>query len=123
MSHVTKNISSFTQQDITHLLKNAHVKARTPGLRVLLATSPYSYGRILVITPRHSGNAVKRNKIRRRLKALFYQNNFYKHSYDCVVIVKKEGILTSFEDLRKLLTKAFFSLDSLNSSEIPPYQS
>ncbi len=116
MSHTAKNISSFTQQDVAYLLKNAHVKARIPGLRVLMAPALQEHGRILVVTPRHSGNSVKRNLIRRRLKSLFHQEQFSAHKYDCVVLVKKEGIATSFEDLKQLLTKAFVAI---HNEQIP----
>lgn len=123
MPELTKNISSFTQQDIAHLLKNSHVKARVPGLRVLLAHATFNYGRILIITPRQSGKAVFRNKIRRRLKSLFYEQQFFIHGYDCVVIVKKEGITTSFEKLKKLLHQAFSSIHSKQDISTSIYQS
>jgi ribonuclease P protein component len=121
--HVTKNLSSFTQQDIAHLLKNAQIKARVPGLRVLLGSTTLPYGRILVITPRHSGNAVKRNLIRRRLKAIFYQEQWFQYGYDCVVIVKKDGIGRSFEDLKTLLIQAFSTSDNQKASSSTPKQS
>lgn len=104
-----KNKRAFTQEEIQFLLKNAHLKARLPGLRVLLAPAQQSSGRLLVITPRHSGNAVKRNKIRRRLRSIFHEERWYNAGCDCVVIVKKEGILTSFEQLQQLLKTAFSS--------------
>ena len=109
MSHVTKKISSFTKQDIAHLLKNAHVKARVPGLRVLMAPAILDYGRILIIASRHSGNAVKRNLIKRRFKSIFNQQQLSIQPFDYVVIVKKEGIETSYNDLVILLKKAYIS--------------
>ncbi len=123
MPELTKNISSFTQQDIAYLLKNSHVKARVPGLRVLLAPANFNYGRILIITPRQSGKAVYRNKIRRRLKTIFYEQKLFLHGHDCVVIVKKEGIHTSFENLKKLLYQAFSTINVKQEAFSSIYQS
>ena len=107
MSEVTKNISSFTQSDISTLLKTARVKARIPGLRILTASPALAeHGRILIITPRKSGNAPQRNLIRRRLKSIFIEDHLYNKKIDFVVIVRSEGIKTPFAALRKLLARA-----------------
>ena len=120
MSEVTKNISSFTQQDVAYLFKNAHVKARSTGLRVLLAPAQKQFGRVLVVTPRRSGNSPCRNRIRRRVKALFYEERFYTNGYDCVLIVHKDGIATSFENLKKLIVRTFSSISPESAPSTPP---
>ena len=97
MPRVTKKISSFTQLDITKLLKTAKVKARIPGLRILAALSTLpEHGRVLIITPRRSGNSPQRNLIRRRIKAIFVEDELYKKNIDLVVVVRREAIDTSF---------------------------
>lgn len=110
MPRATKKISSFTQSEITKLLNTARVKARIPGLRILAASSSLpEHGRILIITPRRSGNAPQRNLIRRRIKSIFIQDELCNKKIDLVIIVRREGIETSFGNLRKLLHRVFNS--------------
>ena len=107
MPRVTKKISSFTQLDISKLLKAAQVRVRIPGLRILTASALLpDRGRVLIITPRRSGNSPERNLIRRRIKSLFVQDGLYLKGLDFVVIVRREGIDTSFGTLKKLLSRA-----------------
>lgn len=107
MPRVTKKISSFTQSDITKLLKNAKVRVRIPGLRILTAPASLpDHGRVLIITPRRSGNAPQRNLIRRRIKSLFIEDGLYLKNLDFVIVVRREGIETSFGTLKKLLSRA-----------------
>ncbi len=66
------------------------------------------YSRILVITSRKVGNAPMRNKIRRRIKSLFYEQSYYTGKYDCVVIIKKGGAHLSFAELKSLFATVMF---------------
>ncbi len=110
MPRVTKKISSFTQSEITKLLNTARVKARIPGLRILAAPASLpEHGRVLIITPRRSGNSPQRNLIRRRIKAIFIGDELYSKKMDLVIIVRREGIDTSFGTLKKLLHRVFGS--------------
>ena len=107
MSRITRKFSSFSQRDISELLKNARVRVRIPGLRILTAPAALpDRGRVLVITPRHSGNAPQRNLIRRRIKSVFFEDGLYKKNLDFVIVVRSEAIGTSFGELKKLLHRA-----------------
>ncbi len=97
---------SFSRAEVTELFKQAHRVLKTSGLTVLCAPSTREYGRILVVTAAAVGSAPKRNKIRRQLKALFYEQRFFTHGYDCVFIVRKEALMFSFEQLAQLLAKS-----------------
>ncbi len=107
MPRLGKSISSFSKKEVTTFFETSKVKARIPGLRVLISPAQKELGRILIITPRRSGNSCQRHLIRRRFKAIFLQEQLYKKGFDCGIIVRSEGIDTSFEDLRKLLLCAF----------------
>ena len=98
-----KKISSFTQQEIARLRKTAKHMYAAQGIRILAASSFSESSRILIVIPGTSGNAVKRNLIRRRIKAIFHQENFSTTQHDYVVIVKKAGIHASYETIRELL--------------------
>lgn len=58
--------------------------------------------RVLIVTPRKSGNAVERNLFRRRVRALFYECGFHEGVNDWLIFAKKAS-LTSYAELRKLL--------------------
>lgn len=96
-------ISHFTQKEIRTIFNKARRVYSDPGLVLLLHPSTQEYGRILVITSRKVGNAPERNKIRRRLKALFYQKKFYTFKQDCFVIIKKPGVHATYAELEAIL--------------------
>ncbi len=101
-----KRISRFTKQEISEIFKKARRAVRRPGLDILCAPAAKKTGRILVITPRKVGSAPQRNLVRRRLKAIFYEKKLFERGFDCVVIVKKPGVLLTFETLGDLLELA-----------------
>jgi len=103
MPNTFKKISSFKKSEISELFKRARVAIRCSGIRILTAQSKNKAGRILIVTPRTCGNSPQRNLFRRRIKAIFRENNLATHSKDFVIIVDKRGIATPFDKLRRLL--------------------
>ncbi|MEX0940557.1 MAG: ribonuclease P protein component [Candidatus Babeliales bacterium] len=104
---LARRISVFSKPEIQQLFKQARTCLNEQGLEVRLAPQKKEYGRILVVISRKAGNAVKRNLIRRRLKHIFYQESLFNHGLDCIVLARKEAMNLSFEQLKKLLFKAF----------------
>lgn len=104
------SLSKFTKQEISKLFSSARRCLKQPSLDILLSpTLTGSLGRILVITSRRIGNAPTRNKVRRRFKAIYHEDQFLERGYDCIVIVKPEGVRRTFDELKMLLNKAFES--------------
>ena len=99
-------VSHFSQSEIALLLKSARRVLKHPGLDFLIAPRAHEAGRILVITPKRIGNAPERNKVRRRIKALFYTQKLFQQNYDCIAIIKKDGIHLSSEELKNLIMHA-----------------
>jgi ribonuclease P protein component len=97
----------FTKHDVKTLFAKAKRVLRQPGLDILLAFSDRPQGRLLIVTSRFVGNAPERNKIRRRLKAIFYEQQLFEQPYDCIVIVKKGGVGISFDTLHAYLLQAY----------------
>lgn len=109
MTHTTSIVSSltkFTRREIDQLFKSCRPALRTHELTILKASAAQDRGRILIITKRHIGNAPQRNKLRRRLKAIFYEQSFYSLGYDLIVIAKKGAAALEFIQLEKLLQQA-----------------
>ena len=114
MSGKKSSLSKFTQTEISKLFRHAKRCVRSKGLDILLLPALESLGevgspqgRILVITPRRIGSAPQRNKIRRQFKALYHELGLTGRGYDCMVIVKPEGVGLAIEILRDLLLQAF----------------
>lgn len=99
-------ISHFSPREIRTIFNKARRAYSDPGLVLLVHPSTQAHGRILVITSRKVGNAPERNRIRRRLKALFYQTGLYTRLKDCFVIIKKPGINYTSDQLKEILTNA-----------------
>lgn len=96
-------ISEFSSRELSVLFKKARRVLTQPGFHILVAPATRPYGRILVVTSRKIGNAPERNKIRRRLKAIFYEERLFEKLLDCIVIVKSAGVHADFVVLKKLL--------------------
>ncbi len=74
--------------------------------------SIYKFG---IAVPRKIGNAVIRNKIKRRIKNIIDKKD-YKNDFNCIIIVGK-GILTrSFEEMSDYLYEALFKLNLIKET-------
>lgn len=69
-----------------------------------------SFGRILAVVSRKYGNAPERNLIKRRLKAIFWEERLYEKNIDFAVIARPAGKLYDFEQLKKLVLEIFAKL-------------
>jgi len=107
MAKISKEISKFTEKEVALLFRKAKPLLRHKCFDILCAPAAKDFGRVLVVTPKRIGKANKRNLARRRIKAIFYQENLYKNRLDCIVIIKKEGINLPFAKLRELIVNAY----------------
>jgi len=98
---------SFSPKEVTALFKAVCFRFKKQGIDILLAPAISENGRILVITARRVGNAPTRNKIRRRLKAIFYEQALYSLGHECIAIIKPEGAHIPFADLQSMLLEVF----------------
>ena len=81
---------------------------RHPGFDLLKGNAQDGPGILMVITPARIGNAVQRNTIRRRFKALFHELGLVKPESNWIIIVKKEGIDLSYASLKEIIENAKF---------------
>ena len=105
----------LSQTSVKSLFKKARRILKHPGLDLLVAPTNEAQGHLIIVTPARIGIAVKRNTIRRRIKALFHAHAFDQKGFDSIFIIKKEGIWLSYEQLQKIITYAFNQLSSNNN--------
>ena len=106
----------LTKKDIKALFLSARRVLRQLGLDILLAPTANPIGQLVVVTSRFVGNAPERNKIRRRLKAIFHEEKLSAQLYDCIVIVKKDGVALPFADLKEALLKAYAKVNKMETN-------
>jgi|SRR3990172_10815530 len=107
MSSIAKKISKFTKREIDYLFQHARRVIRNGVCTILLAPRQCEFGRVLIITSRKVGNAPERNLIRRRIKAIFYEEKLFDRNFDCVVIAQKKLTELSFDQLKTLILDAY----------------
>lgn len=101
-----RRITQFLRAEIRTLFRSAKPRIKEHGLDIRLASKSNQVGRILIVIPRSVGSAVTRNKIRRRIKNIFYQKKLFALPYDWLVFVSKPAADLSFAQLEALLLKA-----------------
>ena len=102
MTRVFHAMTTFGQHEVDALFKATIARYKIQGLDLRLAPKFLPLARLLIITPRACGNAPKRNRIRRRLKSIFYEQKYYELPYDWIVMVRKEGIDLDFDQLKEI---------------------
>lgn len=96
----------FTSKQVREIFKRASSRTVIDGLTIIKAPATLSHGRLLVVTPRRIGNAPKRNRIRRRLKAIYWEQQLFVNPFDVIVIVTKNSVDLPFDRLQTIITKA-----------------
>jgi ribonuclease P protein component len=104
-----RSLTTFTRNEIIALFRSARTKHRSETVEIRCAPKLGVSAKLLIVTPRASGNAVQRNLIRRRLKHIFYQERLFEHQYSGIVFVRKEAQKLSFEQLKELICTIFKS--------------
>ncbi len=106
---IARKITQFSKQEIDQLWKNVHPVLKHDGFLLLKAPRQGNFGRILIVLAKKVGNAPTRNKKRRQIKALFYENKIYEKDFDWIIVVKKPIIELDFKELSTLLLSAMSS--------------
>lgn len=76
--------------------------------------SYYNFG---ISVGKKIGNAVVRNKYKRRIKSIIDEKN-YQNDFNCIIIVGKGILNRSFSEMRNNLFKAFELLDIIKEKKI-----
>ena len=103
---IARKFSHFSKKEVQHLFKKGKCLLNKSGLLLLQAPAAKTAGRILIVTPAKIGNAPVRNRIRRRLKEIFYTHRLYERPYDVAVVIRKDAVELTFKELTSLITGA-----------------
>ena len=101
-----RGLTSFLRTEIIQFVRRAQLIHRAYGLDIKRAIRSKSVARILIIIPRLVGSAVERNKVRRRLRSIFYQERLFDKPFDLLVYVKKDAVFADFDQLKTALVFA-----------------
>ncbi len=104
---VAREITSFCKKEIDLLFKHAKSFVKKKGLDIRLAPKVSLYGKILVVIPRKSGTAPKRNRLKRQLKSIFYEERLFQKEFDWIVLARKEALEIPFSEIRSLILGAY----------------
>jgi ribonuclease P protein component len=104
MPGIAGKISKFTKREVDYLFQHVRRIVRNQFCTILVAPRQNpEYSRILIVLARAVGNAPERNLIRRRIKAIFYEEKLYTGNVDYVIIVYKKMVTLPFDQLKTLL--------------------
>lgn len=90
-------LTQLKRTEITQLFERVKRIGGNQALTLLATKSISSTGKLLLVVSRKVGNAPERNKIRRRLKHLFYEKEWYMLGHDFIIIVHKKGVICSYD--------------------------
>ena len=80
---------------------------RGKGFVLIYLSNEWSFSRMAVVASKKVGNAVVRNRIKRRFRALFRTNkNLLQGSYDLVIITEKHIGNFAWSDVQREFIKA-----------------
>lgn len=106
MKDIAKNISRFTKKEIDLLFSSGKAVFKSKEFVILTSPCLLSSSRILLITSRKVGNAPQRNLLRRRGRAIFYEEQLFKLPQHCVIIFRAPAKDLSFEQFKTILITA-----------------
>lgn len=100
-------MSSFSKKEVNIIFNENPRRVKTDWFDLILALKNEDLAKILIVTSRKIGNAPKRNKIRRQLKAIFYEEKLFNGKFNCILIAKKSIFNLSFIQLKDVFLKLY----------------
>lgn len=109
MPRLARLITAFTKQEIDTIFKSVTKQVKKAGLDIRLAPTTAHLSRVLIIIPKKFGTAPQRNRLRRQIKAIFYEEKLYTKPYNLIIIASSQAQMLPFAVLKQVL------LDSYNA--------
>jgi ribonuclease P protein component len=104
---IAREITRFSQNDIDYLFQFAKKIKRSPFFDIKQAPPRKQFGRILLVISKKVGSAPIRNKIKRLVRSIFYENRLYECPFDWVFIAKPSIKTLSSAKIKELLMEVF----------------
>ncbi len=104
-----RSLSVFQTAEIRQLFAQARLALKVPSIEIRTAPAHKGFGRILIVVPRRVGTAPQRNLIKRRFKAIFYEQRLYEFKKDVLIFTSPGAAKFSFAMLANYLHKAVTS--------------
>ncbi|MGB8468376.1 MAG: ribonuclease P protein component [Candidatus Babeliales bacterium] len=102
-----RHTTHIARIDVIRLLKSTRPLHRQAEIEIKAAQTKHERPFLLIVIPRAVGNAVQRNKIRRRLKALMLRHGHLVAEKDILIFVRPGAALFSFDALETIVQQAF----------------
>lgn len=107
---ISNKLSKFSKKELDHFFNVAKSPKKNQAFTFLTAQATLAFGRILVIASRKYGNAPERNLLKRRLKAIFWEEKLYEKKIDLAIIARPSGKSYDFDQLKNLVLEIFKKL-------------
>lgn len=103
---------------IARLIRSSKRMVSTPCVDIRVAKNVRQCGQLVIVVPRRTGNAVKRNLFKRRIRALMRERGSCVHLYDWIFFARTTIGSCSYAQLSNAVEEAFHKLSksSLSSS-------
>ncbi len=110
-----KNARLTTTKDIERVIKQKQFSFNSSSFNLYARLNNLPVSRLAISASRKVGNAVKRNSIRRRIKAEFYlKREAFNSGMDIIVFPRKSGKESKSDLLREDMLRAIEYLRSKN---------
>lgn len=94
------------RKDFSHIYRRGS-RYRGKGFILIYLSNKLQFSRMAVVASKKIGNAVVRNRVKRRFRALFRTNkNLLQESFDLVVITQKSIEKIAWSEVQKEFIKA-----------------
>jgi ribonuclease P protein component len=104
-----RSLFSFTKKEVDCAFQVCYKKDTIPGLKLLQSSSGKELlqGKILIIIPKRVGNACQRNRLRRKIREIFYAKHFFEKKAVSVLLVYSEAKLLTSDQIEYFLAPHF----------------
>jgi ribonuclease P protein component len=96
--------TQWTPQEIQQFFARARRVYQSSAFDIRLAPQQFPHwGHLLIVTPRKMGNAPQRNLFKRRIKAIFHEQQLTLSGFDIGIFAKPDATRISFAELTHIL--------------------
>lgn len=101
MASIARRITAWREGEIRRTIRKSRRLIRSDSADVSVIQT-HGIGRVLIIIPKKVGTAVVRNRTRRRIRSLFFENKLFSQGVSWVIYVKPPLANLSFQELYTL---------------------